>query len=122
MPVSISEEIKRGPNVIPVGNENLENAVKVFGKGLAIELHHSVEGLEGFVGQIGFAIDSDQVREEGGSNGLGFGFEATEEIVDEREVSEAAQFEDEDEVGGIRVAEVGLERSVVEDFFGEKRV
>lgn len=59
---------------------------------------------------------------EGGGNGLGFGFEATEEIVEEREVFGATEFENENEVGGVVVAEIGLERSVIEDFFGEKRV
>lgn len=34
----------------------------------------------------------------------------------------ATEFEDEDEVGGVSVAEVGLARSIFEDFFGEKRV
>jgi hypothetical protein len=29
--VSILKEIKRGTNIIPVGNKNLKNAVKVFG-------------------------------------------------------------------------------------------
>lgn len=34
----------------------------------------------------------------------------------------ATEFENENEVGGVVVAEIGLERSVIEDFFGEKRV
>lgn len=37
-----------------------------------------------------------------------FGFEATEEIVEEREVFGATQLEKEDEVGGVSVTKVGL--------------
>lgn len=37
-------------------------------------------------------------------------FEATEEIVEEREVFGATQLEKEDEVAGVSVAELGLAR------------
>lgn len=55
--MSILEEIERGTNEVAVGNENLENAVKVFGERLAIKVENGVEGFEGFVGQIGFGVD-----------------------------------------------------------------
>lgn len=83
MLVGILEEIKRGTKVIPVGNENLKNAVEVCGERLALELQHGVEGFEGFVGQIGFGIDFDEVGEDGGSEGLGIRFEAKKEIIEE---------------------------------------
>lgn len=67
-------------------------------------------------------VDFDEVGEEGGGDGVRIGFEATEEIVEEREVFGATEFEEENEVGGVSVAEVGLARGYVEDFFGEKRV
>jgi hypothetical protein len=85
-------------------------------------LKHGVECIEGFIGQISFSVDFDQVREESGSNGLGFRFETTEEIVEERKVFGATEFENENEVCGVIVTEIGLKRSVVEDLFGEKRV
>lgn len=34
----------------------------------------------------------------------------------------AAEFENENEIGGVIVAEVRLKRSVIEDFFSEKRI
>lgn len=101
VPVSILEEIERGTNEVAVGNENLENAVKVFGERLAIEVENGVEGIEGFVGQIGLGVDFDKVSEEGGSDGVRIEFEATEEIVEEREVFGATQLEKEDEVAGV---------------------
>ena len=68
--MSILEEIECWSNEVPVGNENLKNAVEVFRQRFATELQHAVEGFEGFFGQISFTIDSDQVREEGRSDGL----------------------------------------------------
>lgn len=50
MPVSILKERKRGTNIVAVGNENLENAVKVFGQRFAVKVKNGVEGFEGFVG------------------------------------------------------------------------
>lgn len=120
--MSILEEKEGGANVIAVGNEELKNAVKVFGQRLAIEVENVVEGFEGFFRQIGFCVDSDQVSEEGGSDGLRIGSEAAEEMVDEREVFGATQLEDENEIGRVSVAEVRLARGHIEDFFGQKRV
>lgn len=97
--MGIPKEKEGGTNVIAVGNEDLENAVKVFGQRLAIEVENVVEGFEGFVGQISFCVDSDQVSEEGGGDGVRIGFEAAEEMVDEREVFGATQLEDENEIG-----------------------
>jgi len=34
----------------------------------------------------------------------------------------ATEFENENEIGGVIVAEIGLKRSVIEDFFSEKRI
>ena len=53
----VLEEIEGGTKVVAVGDENLENAVKVFGERLAIKVENGVEGFEGFVGQIGFGVD-----------------------------------------------------------------
>lgn len=47
-----------------------------------------------------------------------FGLEGNENIINEREVFSAAEFEDENEIHRIGVAEIGLVRSVIEDFFG----
>jgi hypothetical protein len=62
------------------------------------------------------------VGEEGRGDRVAIGFEANEKVVNEREVIGAAKFENKSEIGRVRVAEVGLVRGVVEDFFGEERV
>lgn len=73
--------------------------------------------------QISFSIDSDQVREKGRSDFVGIiRFQAKKDIIKQSEVFGTTQFENEDEMCGIRVAKVWLARSVVEDFFGEKRI
>ncbi|KAI9074179.1 hypothetical protein K1719_043860 [Acacia pycnantha] len=40
--------------------KNFKNVVHVFGKGFAIEFHHSIEGFEGFLEQISFTVVFDQ--------------------------------------------------------------
>lgn len=120
--VGVLEDVESRPEKVPVRNENLENAVEVLHGRVAIELDHRVEGSEGFVGQIGLAVDFDQVDEEGWADGVGVGLEAEEEVVDEREVVRAAQLEDESEVGSVGMTEMGLASGEVKDLFGEERV
>lgn len=102
------EEVKSRAEVVSMGNEDLEDEVQVFGKGFDVELEDGGEGFQGFVGQIGVAVDADDVGEEGRGDGVVVGVESGEEVVHEREVVGAAQFEDEGVEGGVRVAEIGL--------------
>jgi hypothetical protein len=118
----IPEKIESGADIAPVGDQKLKNTVQVFDGRLTIELHHCVEGFESPIGQISLGVEFDEVGEEGGSDRVGLGFEAKEKVVNEREVFGAAEFDDKNEVGRVRVAEVGLVGGVVEDFFGEERV
>lgn len=118
----VLEKIETGPDVAPVRNENFKNAVEVFDGRLAIELNHSVENLEGLIGQMGLPIEFDNVGEERWGERVALGFEAKEKVVNEREVVGATEFEDKNEVRRVRVAEVGLFGSVVEDFLGQERV
>ena len=72
---------------------------------------------------MGVAVDFDEVGEESRGGGVGgLGLEAEEEVVGEREVVGAGELEDESEVGGVGVAEMGVAGGEVEDFFGEERV
>lgn len=120
--VSVLEDVERRPEKVPVRNENLKNAIQVFDGRPAVELHHSIKHSEGFLGQIGFAVDFDQVGKEGGGDGVVLGLEAEEEVIDEGEVFGPTELENESEVGGVGVAEIWVAGGVVEDFFGEERV
>lgn len=118
----VPEKIESWADIAPVSDEKFKNAVQVFDGRRTIELDHCVEGFESPIGQISLGVEFDEVGEEGGSDGVGLGFQAKEKVVNERKVFGAAEFEDKNEVGRVRVAEVGLVGGVVEDFFGEERV
>lgn len=69
-----------------------------------------MEGFDGFFGEIGVGIDTEDVREEGRGDGVAVGGERREEVMHEREVVGAAEFEDEGVEGRRGVAEVGVGR------------
>lgn len=94
----------------------------MLGQGFGIELEDGVKGAQDFVGKLGVGIESDDVREEGRSDRAAMGFETREEVVHEREVTRAAEFENESVEGRVRVVEVGLARGQVENFYGEEWV
>lgn len=45
-----------------------------------------------------------------------------ENVVNEIEIFRTAEFENEDEMRRLRMAEIGLLRGVIEDLFGEERI
>lgn len=122
MTVSVLEDVERRAEKVPVRNEDLKNAIQVFDGRAAVKFHHGVKGSEGFLWQIGFAVNLDQVGKESRGDRVVQGLEADEEVVDEREVLGAAELEDESEEGRVGVAKMGLAGGQVEDLFGEERV
>lgn len=94
----------------------------MFRQRLAAKLENFVEGFEGFVRKICFGVDLDHIREKSGSNWVVLCFEEREDIIDKREVSGAAKFENENEIGRVRMTKAWLAEGIVEDFFGEERI
>ena len=105
-----------------MSDEDFEDAVQVLGQGFDIELKDCVEGFEGFFGHLSISVYSNDVGEEGSGDGVVIGFEMREKGLHERKVASAAEFEDESVEGRVRVAEIGLASSQVENFFSEERI
>lgn len=108
--------------MIAVRNENLKNAVQVFGQRRAIEFNHGIECSEGLVGHIGLAVKFYEVGKQNGGDGVTLSFETNEKVVNEREVIGTAKFENESVIGRVRMAEIWLARGVVEDLLGEEGI
>lgn len=105
-----------------VRNENLKNAVQVFGQRLTMEFNHGIKCSEGLVGHTGLAVKFYEVGKQNGGDGVTLGFETNEKVVNEREVIGTAKFENESEIGRVRMAEIGLARGVVKDLFRKEGI
>lgn len=105
-----------------MSNKDFKDAVQVLGQGFDVELKDCVEGFEGFFGHLSISIDLNDVGEEGRGDGVVIGLEMREKGLHERKVASTAEFEDECVEGRVRVAEIGLASSQVENFFSEERI
>lgn len=104
------EKIKSGAEEVPVSHKYTQNKIQVLRCGLTIELDDAIEGLKGLFGQMGIAIDANNVRKQGWSGGISTASELKEEILHERKMAGMTKFEDEGIESGVRMAEIGLTR------------
>lgn len=108
--------------MVPVSDQNLKDAVQVFGQRLTVELDHGIECPERLVGHVALAVKFYEVGKQDGSDCVPLGLETNEKAVNEREVIGAAKLENESEIGRVGMAEMGLARGVVEDLFGKEGI
>lgn len=106
--VGRSEEVKCRAEEVIISNKDFEDGIEVFCTGPNVEFKNCVECFEGFLGQICIPIYLDDVSEERWGNGMIKGLEAREDIVHERELARAAQFENKGVIGSIGMPKVGL--------------
>lgn len=105
-----------------MSDEDFEDAIQVLGQGFDVELKDCVEGLEGFFRHLSISVDLNDVGEEGRGDGEVLGLEMREKGLHERKVVSATELEDESVEGRVRVAEIGLPCSQVENFFSKERI
>lgn len=91
----------------------------MFGQWFTIKFKHGIEAFEGFTGQVSISINLNNVGKKPRRNRLAvsIGFDARKEALHKGELACTAEFEDESVVGRVRMLEIRLARSEVEDFF-----
>lgn len=112
------KKVESRPEEVPVSHKNGENKIQMLRCELAIELDDPIEGVEGLLGQMGIAIDANDVGKEGWSGGIMEALELRKKVFHEREMAGMAEFEDEGVESGVRMVEIGLARGQIENLLG----